>query len=105
MSKVKILYYDSPLLGLTLKTKNYPLQGSHQSGKSGKNLTIFSSQGKQGFSGTIREKVCQSGNFFQPAKIVFANHVSLAWEGLGFQDSSPCQGQASHAFNLPSWRC
>ena len=36
-----------------------------QSGESGKN----------GFSGTIREKVCQSGNFFQSAKIVFANHV------------------------------
>ena len=36
-----------------------------QSGKSG----------KTGFSGTIREKVCQSGNFFQPVKIVFANHV------------------------------
>ena len=62
-------------------TKIYA-QGSHQSGKSGKNLTIFSSQGNQGKTGVFRHnqgKVCQSGNFFQPAKIVFANHVFFSF--------------------------
>ena len=39
------------------------------------NFPVREIREKQEFSGTIREKVCQSGNIFQPAKIVFANHV------------------------------
>ena len=41
---------------------------SHRSGKSGKILKTFSSQGNQGktgFSAKIREKIFESGNFFQ----------------------------------------
>ena len=43
------------------------IQGSHRSGKSGKILKIFSSQGnqgKRGFSAKIRGKNFKSGNFF-----------------------------------------
>ena len=87
-------------------------QGSHQSVKSGKNLTIFSSQGnqeKQGFSGTIREKVCQSGNFFQPAKIVFANHVFFSLGRVGLSGfllhvrGRPLMHLISHPGDAEKW--
>ena len=44
------------------------LQGSHRSGKSGKILKTFSSQGNQvktGVSAKIRENCSNQGNFFQ----------------------------------------
>ena len=67
-----------------------------QSGKSGKN---------RGFQAQSGKKFANQGIFSSLPKLFLLIMFSLAWAGLGFQDSSPCQGQASHAFNLPSWRC